>query len=468
MKKHILLFLLLISFSAQSQVFDVDTLHYSGDPDRYINFVIVGDGYTVSEQDSFHKTAISLKNALFSQVPFSNYRNYFNVFAIRVISEESGAKHPDNLEDCFTANPQVPYSDPDNYFGSSFDMHGIHRLIVAQRSDKIAEVMAANIPNFDQVIVVANSPYYGGSGGVYSTITAHPSSPEVVLHEAGHSFANLADEYYAGDVYVRERPNMTSVTDPQYVKWKNWVGTAGTGIYQHCCGGLSGQWYKPHRNCKMQLLGAPFCSVCKETIIEKVHELVNPVVNYSPQFSRINGDDTGALSFMLTEVMKPVPNTLKTEWKLNGTRLLLNKDTLELDKGRLANGPNLLEVTVEDTTAMLRVDYHSSMHVSSISWYISKTASNIRLAEAESKITYTLYPNPSSQTLYITADTDGDEDVFIEIATTDGKKISESKLTWLGKGNFEGEISVSGLAGGTYLLRIISGTAVHTKLFIKQ
>src|SRR6185295_12041012 len=100
MKKILLLSAILVTWtSIHAQVFKVDTLQMNGDEDKYINFVIVGDGYTANEQSKFVTDANTLTNYLFSQHPWSNYRSYFNVFAIEVISSESGVKHPKTATD---------------------------------------------------------------------------------------------------------------------------------------------------------------------------------------------------------------------------------------------------------------------------------------------------------------------------------------------------------------------------------
>ena len=98
--------------TAEAQSFKVDTLQFKGDIDKYINIVIMGDGYTSSQQNTFRTDAANLSTYLMGQVPWSNYRNYFNVFAIEVISAETGAKHPGTASDCNSANPQVPVSSP--------------------------------------------------------------------------------------------------------------------------------------------------------------------------------------------------------------------------------------------------------------------------------------------------------------------------------------------------------------------
>src|SRR5690554_2905835 len=118
-----------------AQEFDVDTLQYHGPSAKQVDLVILGDGYTVDELDQFAVDARNMTDYLLGLHPFSRYRKFFNVYIVKVPSNESGAKHRGDAPDCphhlagdTSTNPRhfhrdrfVPNSDPDNYFGSSFD-----------------------------------------------------------------------------------------------------------------------------------------------------------------------------------------------------------------------------------------------------------------------------------------------------------------------------------------------------------
>src|SRR5258708_7869266 len=82
------------------------------------------------------------------------------------------------------------------YFGSTFNYAGIDRLLVPVNSSHIYSVLANNFPQYDQVFVVVNSTKYGGSGGFAATASINSSSAEIAIHEMGHSFAALRDEYW--------------------------------------------------------------------------------------------------------------------------------------------------------------------------------------------------------------------------------------------------------------------------------
>jgi hypothetical protein len=450
--------------SGKAQNFQIDTLQYRGDINKYINVVIMGDGYTAAEQNTFISDAKSLYNYIFTQAPWSNYASYFNAFAIRVVSQESGAIHPNTAADCSSA--AVPVSNPNTYFGCSFDSYNIHRLVMPTKTFNVANVLSTHFPAYDQVLIIANSTYYGGSGGSYATSTKEKSSPEIIAHELAHSFANLADEYYAGDQYAGERANMTRETNPALVKWKNWMGINQTGIFQHCCGGNSAQWYKPHQNCKMQYLGTPFCSVCAETIIEKIHQLVNPVVSYQPVSSAVNSPDR-FIRFRLTELIKPLPNTLEITWELDGAKLQAAADSLVIDQNSLSQGEHTLNVSVVDTSKMVRVDNHAKVHSSVVSWTIRKTATSVNLLSSDNRISWSVYPNPASDWLNIAVETDKNTELSLRIYTSDGRLYKEIIRKTAVEGKYAKSFSIANLPVGNYILKLGFGDVVQTHRLVK-
>jgi hypothetical protein len=470
MYKNILTLLVgfVISNMVFAQTFQVDTLQYNGDENKYINLVVMGDGYTSTEQEDFIEDANNLINYIYAQSPWSNYKNYFNVFAIRVISAESGVKHSGTASDCNSTFPSVPVSNPNNYFGSSFDSYGLHRLVVPANTSSILNVLTANFPNYDEVLIIANSPYYGGSGGNFAVATVNEYSNEIVAHEIGHTFADLADEYYAGDVYASEKANMTQQSDPALVKWKNWVGNdTGIAINQHCCGGNSSLWFKPSTNCKMETLGNDYCSVCKEAIIEVIHGYVDPVVSYTPTSSFINSTDQ-FIDFKLTELMKPIPNTLNIVWELNGISVLNNVDSIVIDQSLLPYGENVLKAMVIDTSTLLRVDNHETIHFSNVTWIINKTASITQLYSSDNKINCSVYPVPATNELTISLESKNEEILSIQIVSSKGELIEELFSEKSVNGKFTYTFSVENIAADNYYVFVQVGDVKFTKLFLKH
>lgn len=375
-KRKFLLFAFVSAFFipvTQAQVFSVDTVLYNGSSSKLINLVFMGDGFQGSEMNSYIDNVRTVSNYLLNTSPFAEYKNYFNVFAISVPSSQSGANHPGTASDESSSGGQ-PALTVNTYFNSTFDYSSIHRLLVPRNYTALNNVLFTNFPFYDQALILVNSPYYGGSGGAYATSSLNTSSFEVMVHETGHSFAGLADEYFAGDNYFGEKPNMTQQTNPLLVKWKNWIGTNNIGIYPYCCSSISATWYKPHQNCKMQYLNVPFCSVCKETIIERIHTLIgNVITGNTPATTSAVNICSVPVKFSLS-LIKPVTNTLKVKWLLNGNVIANNTDDVTINKAQLANGSNTLSAEVMDTTLLSRSDNHAGTHTYSVSWNITNNA----------------------------------------------------------------------------------------------
>ncbi|MDQ0592596.1 hypothetical protein QFZ37_000965 [Chryseobacterium ginsenosidimutans] len=163
--KKIILSLFLGSFSF-AQVFETVPVLQNGANDKRINIAVLGDGFTAAQQSSFVTSAQSTVNYLFTKSPYTEYKNYFNAYAIKVLSPESGVKHPGTATD--VTEPVFPVANPNNYFNSSFD-NGVHRCYYGNTT-KVTQVLAANLPDFDIAYILGNTPEYGGCGGTYVCI----------------------------------------------------------------------------------------------------------------------------------------------------------------------------------------------------------------------------------------------------------------------------------------------------------
>jgi IgA Peptidase M64/Secretion system C-terminal sorting domain len=470
------LVLFFLTTNSMGQKYRLDTLLYNGNSSRYINIVILGDGYTTAELVKYKTDASGFMNDfLFSQSPYKEYKAYFNVFTVEVPSPESGVKHPRTASDCSS----LPASNPNNFFGSSFDIGGIHRLL-SPNSSKVTAVLANNFPAYDQVYMIANSSEYGGAGGTFATFSTNTSSGEIGLHEGGHSFGNLADEYWAGSQYAMEKPNMTKETSPTLVKWRNWMNVNGVGINPHT-GDAS--WKKPRSGqCKMEVLGKPFCSVCTETLVEKIHSLVHVISNYNPVSSAVSIANQ-VLAFSIT-YMQPSPNTISSRWILDGsiqvknnvsiltwtmtgTQLGKNQDGISLDGNALSMGTHTLKVYIVDTTNFTRSDVHPNTHLDSIMWIVNKTPTGINICQNDNW-SLKLFPNPvSDEPLNILYSLPEEDKVLIEILAVDGKTVRTFQQK-AGKGEHTQHIDLGNLPSGNYFVRLSTRDFVITQETIKK
>ncbi|NIF07880.1 T9SS type A sorting domain-containing protein [Chryseobacterium sp. Tr-659] len=432
---------LLISSSCFAQVFETVPLLQSGDNSKRVIIAVLGDGFTAAQQTAFTTSAQATINYLFTKSPYTEYKNYFNAYAVKVVSTESGVKHPGTATD--VTEPVIPVSNPNNYLGSSFDV-GVHRCIYSNTTNKVGQVLAANVPDYDITYVLGNSTEYGGCGGAYAFASLNNSSNEIVVHELGHSFGKLADEYwFAG---TGESANKTQNSNPATIKWKNWVGVNNVGIYSHA---ESPTWFRPHQSCEMRYLNQQFCSVCKEAIIEKIHSLVSPVDSFVPA-NNTSVDAAADVTFTVNEIL-PVPNTLINSWTLNGTALAATGNSVTISPSQLNTGNNTLNFSVVDDNPLLKVDNHSTLHVTNVSWTLNKSTLKLSEVKAEER-RFSIYPNPTIGEFYVKGKKDFSKDVKVEIYDASGKLIP---------GRFDLKdpaairVDIKDFPSGTYLLNVI-------------
>jgi hypothetical protein len=451
----------ILAMFMNAQKFKVDTILYSGPTSNRVNLVILGDGYRSSEQAKFLSDANTISQRFMETSPYTEYKNYYNVFAVEVISTQSGANHAGKSSDNKCGSQ--PIATVNNYFGSSFDAGiaggGYHRLLVVTKSSAVTNVLAANAPFYDQALIVVNSPYYGGAGGQYAVSSMAASASEVSIHEVGHSFPRLADEYWAGSQYATDsKPNMTSNGNSSTVKWKIWNGVNTVGVYPH-----SGDpnWFKPTTsNCKMEILGKAFCPVCREAHIEKIHSLVKPYDSYTPANTSTIPVDITNVQFSVKGIL-PIQNTLKVQWLLNGTSVKNNSLTYALPAASVT-GTQQLQAKLIDTTSLVRIATHFTQHVYLITWNVKKTTTGIEVNSDEKEVSYLLSGNPLMFNSFLKYDLNKNAHVQLNIVDMSGKIItledqSKSKGSYMVSLNPEDYK----LASGTYLLSMtMDGTNV--------
>lgn len=166
-------------------------LRRAANPGRAINVAIVAEGYTAGEAEQFFRDAAAADSALFAHSAFREMADRFNVVAVALPSAESGVSVP--RQNIWRQTP----------LGSHFDTFYSERYLTTKNLRTLHTALTG-IP-YEHIIVLANTPVYGG-GGIYNAYTlttaGHAAFHPVVVHEFGHSFAGLADEYfYEGDAY---------------------------------------------------------------------------------------------------------------------------------------------------------------------------------------------------------------------------------------------------------------------------
>jgi len=193
-----------------------------GDPATKVDFVILGDGYTAGESKKFETDARRLTEVLFSTSPFKEHRRDFNVWGLCPPASESGISRPST----------GTYHD--SPLGATYDAFGSERYVLSFDNRAVRRV--AQFAPYEFIEILANNRTYGGGGifNLYSTVAADNAFANYVfVHEFGHHFAGLADEYYTSSVAYAPsttrvepwEPNATALLDPATLKWKDLVTT---------------------------------------------------------------------------------------------------------------------------------------------------------------------------------------------------------------------------------------------------
>lgn len=246
--------------------------------------LIMGDGFQEGEQDAFYAAAEKTADHIMSTAPFDEFADSVKIYALGVISNAHGVQGED------AASAEEAAADVrDTAFGSSFWTWDTQRLIDLS-PDGAAKGYALRDAFFtgdrggavDYCMYLVNSETYGGSGGEYCIASLNEQSVDIMVHEMGHTIANLSDEYYMPG-YEGEYANLSTESDPAEVPWARFVGKNGIGVYDW--GGYGGTgYYIPATECKMQYLSYTytddagtewlyefdFCDVCKEALRDAI------------------------------------------------------------------------------------------------------------------------------------------------------------------------------------------------------
>jgi hypothetical protein len=197
------------------------TIQRMGEPTHKVDFLILGDGYTASELGKFEADARRLTEVLFDTSPFKEQRKNFNVWALCPIAAEAGISRPST--GIYRDSP----------LGATYDAFGSERYVLS--FDNRAVRKTAQFAPYEFIEILANNRTYGGGGifNLYSTVAADNAFANYVfVHEFGHHFAALADEYYTSAVAYAPAPtdrvepweaNVTALLDPKTLKWKDLV-----------------------------------------------------------------------------------------------------------------------------------------------------------------------------------------------------------------------------------------------------
>jgi hypothetical protein len=254
----------------------VTKTYYAGDPASNVDLAFIAEGYTADEMGKFRDDVKKMADVLFAEPPYNEYQYRINIYAVEAVSAESGTDIPGEKFYVTTA------------LNSSFYTFDLDRYLTTQDIKSVNDY-AGLVPH-DNIIVLINSNRYGG-GGVYNyysgTTVGHPLSSKVFIHEFGHGFAGLADEYFSSEVAYEEfyplnvepwEPNITTMVNFDE-KWKKMIlkdtpqPTPAEEKYSNVIGLFEGGGYsakgiyRPEMDCRMKSNSPKgYCAVCRDAV----------------------------------------------------------------------------------------------------------------------------------------------------------------------------------------------------------
>lgn len=366
------------------------TVRSSGKPDNEsIVVVFLGDGFTTSEQQTFLDKVTEISNYMITVAPFDLYKEYLTVYAAHSISNESGVSgEVGGVFACrdLSGNPSTPQCTPvdssvfncthgkDTFYNSYYQWRSsANRVILemssADRTRARNHALAAS-SSAKMVQVIANSAMRGGTGqmptssqplGVALTSINHANLSgdwkEVTMHEFGHTFGGLWDEYWNGLTFSNEWPNITNNSSTTTGKWSHWVGKRNVGVFPFAASDWDGNpnqatnpWFRPHQNCMMRQTSYPFCAVCEQTLLTKM-ALATGITAYTT--TNLSGDNIRIDGFNLEYIGRLVIPTY-----LNGRTVTRIENDVFASQGQLTH------ITIpESVTNLNNNTFHNNTNV---------------------------------------------------------------------------------------------------------
>ena len=252
---------ILIRKAGECDILPYEVLHQASDTSRCIHIAFVAEGYTADEMDHYLSDCQKAIGSLFNHEPFKSMQDRFNIIAVKSASQESGTSEPSKGIWKNTA------------LSSHFDTFYSDRYLTTLHLKRLHDLLAGT--PYEHIIILVNTEHYGG-GGIYNSYNLSYTGDKyflpVVVHEFGHSFGGLGDEYAYGNddpMYFADtepwEPNLT--TKAQFIgKWENLMEEGKAGFFEG--GGYleNGVW-RGCENCRMRTNEEPeFCPVCQQAL----------------------------------------------------------------------------------------------------------------------------------------------------------------------------------------------------------
>ena len=276
-----------------------------GPSENRVDVVLMGDGYEVGDLKGYGKIVADVPDVFERDRVYGEYFEYLNIIRADVVSEEDGI----------------------DAFGREFKtalggaMSGGEQGQVTVDRGAVRKILREELPEADGfAITLVRKGELGTGGGGVAAVAARQF--DTLIHEWGHAFSNLKDEYSTNTGFRGETTsaiNVSSTEDPEKVPWAHFIKekVRGIGVYEGADGKVRGAWKPTSSGCTMGS-GEFFCAVCREAIVLRIHEFVDPIDSAIPDVGgdpiRITRD--GEKVRFTVQVMRPSSHKLEVSWWL--------------------------------------------------------------------------------------------------------------------------------------------------------
>jgi hypothetical protein len=271
-----------------------------GPSENRVDVVVMGDGFTLEQQNAFDDMAKTVHKTFEKDTVLAEYFTYHNFVRANVVSKEDGLDGYGRAYDTALGGHVID----------------IGRAVVGV-DGRLVHRMLKEVPGSDGLSVVFVKKGTGGTGGG-GIATVGGRADETLIHEWGHAFGGLGDEYvdrtHRGEGH--DGINTSSTGDKKKVPWKHWIeaGAPGIGAYEGANGMQRGAWRPTASGCMMEDSSGDFCRVCREGLVLRIYQLVDPIESVTPKPEPNAIPCRGESLLFQAKVLQPKRHTLDVRW----------------------------------------------------------------------------------------------------------------------------------------------------------
>jgi IgA peptidase M64 len=331
----------------------------TGDSNDRVDVVILGDGYTIDprQQQAFDRQAKAIVEGFGKVSPWAEYASYFNWWEMSLSSAESRL--------------DTPTREADTVLGGGMSKFSQGQVTVDR--DVVHDFLRKYAPFADTSMVIVKQGSLGTGGGDVAVFG--PGGVSVAIHEFGHSFGDLLDEYSS---QVELHPsngrvhgvNLVDSKDLDRCPWRHWIeaGTKGVGFFEGGAGRSRGVWHPSNQGCAMNGSGSAYCVVCREQLVRRIYRYAKPIEASYPDGAEVRSTGTAPAIFSVTP-KKPKDHYLTVDWTVDGTPAKGKRDlsdegvfeVLRIEPGALASGTHHVVAKVKDPTDWVLKDEEGAL-----------------------------------------------------------------------------------------------------------